>query len=109
MSATLPKPPTEISANGKEVWAWAAALSAATHRAHEIRTLRKEIRTREQECGACFWWMKSRDCPRETNVGGRRAGPSMKAPICTKFQMNAHDVEDIAKKKARLTELEAKP
>ena len=48
----------------------------------------KSIKSRR--CGSCFWWMKSRDCPRERNVNGYSRGPSMNSTIalrCSKYQL----------------------
>ena len=101
----LPKLPTEISNDGREVWAWAAELGKAAQKAARIRALRQHIYQRPTECGACQHWMKSRDCPRETNVNGRNRGPSMKAPICSKFLINRRDAANIEKMQAQLLEL----
>lgn len=38
-------------------------------------------------CGSCFFWMKSRDCPREKNVGGMSRGPSCNERVCPKFKI----------------------
>lgn len=37
------------------------------------------------KCGDCYFWMKSRDCPREKNINGQTCGPSMGAAACDKF------------------------
>lgn len=37
-------------------------------------------------CGECYWWMKSRDCPREHNVKGMSRGPSCNDATCDKFK-----------------------
>ena len=36
-------------------------------------------------CGGCYWWMKSRRCPREKNVNGWNRGPSMNSPVCKEY------------------------
>ena len=36
-------------------------------------------------CGSCYWWMKSRSCPREKNVNGWNRGPSMNDPACKEY------------------------
>lgn len=41
---------------------------------------------RAPQCGDCHWWMKSRDCPREKNVGGMTRGPSAGGTPCNKYQ-----------------------
>lgn len=90
-----PPLPREVSGNGSEIWAWGAALSAWSQRQQRIRDLRGAIFQRQRECGACQRWM-TRSCPKETNTNGRQQGPSMKAPICNQFEMNAHDAERIS-------------
>lgn len=69
-------------------------VSAEIHRKDEQR--RELARLRESsrdKCGNCHYWMKSSDCPREKNVGGRRTGPSMNAPICSKFTPDSQALE----------------
>jgi len=80
-----PKIPTDISNSGKEIWDWAANLSAYRHRQDKIRDLQSDIRTIGSECGDCDKWMKSGQCPRERNVNGRNVGPSCSRPICSQF------------------------
>lgn len=46
-------------------------------------------------CGECYWWMKSRDCPREHNVKGMSRGPTCDAAVCDKFK--AKDEETAAR------------
>ena len=46
-----------------------------------------------RKCGGCFWWMKSRDCPREHNVAGQSKGPSCGASICTKYRPTDNQLE----------------
>lgn len=46
-----------------------------------------------RECGNCFFWMKSRDCPYERNVGGVTRGPSMSHVACGKFRITQQAVE----------------
>lgn len=38
-----------------------------------------------KKCGNCRHWM-TRQCPRETNVNGRKHGPSSGGSPCTSFQ-----------------------
>lgn len=80
-----PTLPAHISSDGREVWAWADALSKHTHRIHKMRELRQEIFSTGRECGDCDKWMKSRECPRERNVDGMSRGPSCGASICSAF------------------------
>lgn len=37
-------------------------------------------------CGECYYWMKSRECPREHNVRGMSRGPSSGDATCAKFK-----------------------
>lgn len=39
------------------------------------------------KCGQCAFWMCSRLCPRERNVGGMSRGPSVNAHGCGKFKL----------------------
>lgn len=43
--------------------------------------------TDRSRCGNCFFWMKSRECPREHNVNGYMRGPSSGDPACGKLQL----------------------
>ena len=48
--------------------------------------------SKEKQCGRCYWWMKSNDCPQERNVNGWNKGPSggsLLARSCSKFQRNS--------------------
>ncbi len=49
-------------------------------------------------CGSCYFWMKSRECPRERNVDGMSRGPSCEAPICGKFRQTNSSLEITAQK-----------
>ena len=97
-----PQLPTHVSPDGCEIWDWAAKLSEHTHRQDKIRQLKAEI-TKPLRCGDCYWWMKSRDCPREVNVGGRNRGPSMNDRPCGKMQETS---QSIALRESRKIELE---
>lgn len=62
-------------------------FSDRLHRADAARKHLDEMRCRATPvCGSCFFWMKSRDCPREHNVNGYNRGPSMSASPCSKFK-----------------------
>lgn len=89
-----PSIPRDISPDGREVWDWAARLSAYTHRQDELRRLTKEISQIGTKCGDCYNWMKSSLCPRETrNNAGRRVGPSMNEFVCSNFQEDARQTK----------------
>jgi hypothetical protein len=45
------------------------------------------------ECGNCFFWMKSRECPRERNVAGASRGPSSLDRACDKFRIEKRIVD----------------
>ena len=44
-------------------------------------------------CGECYFWMKSRDCPRERNINGMSRGPSCDDSTCDKFKAKDADTE----------------
>lgn len=46
-----------------------------------------------RECGNCYFWMKSRDCPREHNVNGQTRGPSCSDVACGKFKIQDRVLE----------------
>lgn len=81
----LPKPPTQVSSSGLEIWDWADRFSNALHRHEEERRLSAAIRDVGRGCGDCEHWMKSRECPRESNANGQQHGPPMSGPICGNF------------------------
>lgn len=83
-----PELPAHISANGAEIWDWAAKFSDWTHKQARIRELNADILRIGLECGSCKQWM-TRSCPKERNVNGHNRGPSMKAPKCGQFVMAA--------------------
>lgn len=45
-------------------------------------------------CGSCFFWMKSRLCPREKNVGGMSRGPHSGEQACPKFQITQGSIDN---------------
>lgn len=74
------------------------AFSDEMHR--RIRQQEEFERLRESarpHCGGCYWWMKSRDCPRERNVGGISRGPGSGASPCAKFTASAAHARAIEK------------
>ncbi len=70
-------------------------ISKIAHLKDKVMEARFSARLR---CGVCYFWMKSRDCPRERNVDGMSRGPSCEAPICGKFQQTNSSLEIIARK-----------
>ena len=100
-----PSLPRHVSANGAEIWGWADRLSEWQQREQKIADLRADIAQRARECGSCRFWMCGSDCPREYHDKGRPRGPSMKAPICGKYEMKAYDVKRQAERQAELAEL----
>jgi len=44
-------------------------------------------------CGECYFWMKSRDCPRERNINGMSRGPSCDDSTCDRFKAKDADTE----------------
>ena len=80
-----PMLPQQVSPSGRELWDWATRFSDHIHRRDEIARLTREIAQIGRTCGDCYSWMKSRECPREKNVGGISRGPSCKEPICKQF------------------------
>jgi hypothetical protein len=77
--------PSDISADGREVWDWASKFSEHVHRQDEIRRLSSDLARRGNRCGDCAKWMKSRACPKEQNIGGMSRGPSSDSPKCGQF------------------------
>lgn len=71
-----------IEADGRRV-------RAQCHLDEAIR-LERAIQPR---CGNCYWWVKSRDCPREHNVNGQTRGPSCDGMPCHKFQESSRVAE----------------
>ena len=102
----IPKPPSEISSDGREIWDWAARLSAQAQRADEVRRLSQQIKNAETQCGSCAHWM-TRQCPREqhSNKTGRSAGPSSQSLKCNEFAMTAYQAKSLEAAKAKLSTL----
>ena len=95
-----PQLPQHISNDGREVWDWASRLSDQVHRQDEIRRTRSDLSRIGTRCGDCSHWMKSRQCPREQNIGGRRTGPSCEGLVCSDFALDHF----AAKRRDELTE-----
>lgn len=102
---SAPELPATISPNGKEVWDWAAKFSEHVHRQDKIHKLKAEIAA-PLRCGDCYWWMKSRDCPREVNVNGRYRGPSAGDTPCAKMQETKQSIDLRDERRAALRKLE---
>lgn len=76
------------------------AFNKFSEQVHGIDLQRKHmqhLRERAQKnCGHCYWWMKSRDCPREKNVGGMSRGPSCSGLPCEKFRSTDDHAASVA-------------
>jgi hypothetical protein len=73
----IPELPSQLSSDGRELWAWAESAAAAMNRQIERSRLVNEIARIGKHCDDCDKWMKSSQCPAERNENGRRRGPSM--------------------------------
>ena len=102
----VPPLPTEISPDGREVWDWAARLSAQAQKADEVKRLTKQIQNAETQCGSCAHWM-TRQCSREqhNNKTGRNTGPSSQSLKCEKFAMPPRQAKELEAAKAKLSKL----
>lgn len=62
-----------------------------------IAQLRDKVRVaadaKRNRCGGCDHWMKSRQCPKERNVGGMSRGPSCDDLACSSFSITAREIE----------------
>lgn len=108
--AEIPSLPREISVDGREIWDWAAKLSAEVHRRDEIAKLRVQIRNAETQCGNCADWM-TRACPREvhSNKTGRSTGPSSQSIKCQQFRMTAYGARELEAARTKLAALTTPP
>jgi hypothetical protein len=104
-----PTLPTEISPDGKEIWDWADRFSKHVHRQDRIAKLTREIAKIGRVCGDCSNWMKSRQCPKEHNVGGISRGPSCEGPTCKSFVETSAATTRRDQLSAELAALEMKP
>lgn len=84
-----PQLPASVSNDGRELWDWAGSMSQWIHREARRAELLRGIRECGTQCGDCYKWMHSRECPRERPGTGKRSGysvgPSMSEPICNQF------------------------
>lgn len=78
---------------------WDRKRLAAIQRREELATLKRQA---TPHCGDCYYWMKSRDCPRERNVNGMSRGPSSGGLPCVKFLGTASFNDSCAKYAAAL-------
>lgn len=101
-----PKPPQQISGDGREIWDWAARFSAHTYRVDEMRRLNADIRKIGTRCGDCDKWMKSSQCPMEWNENGRQRGPSCEDTTCAQFMETTSASERRESLKAELQKIE---
>ena len=104
----IPSLPTNVSPDGREIWDWAAKLSAEVHRRDETRRLAIQIRNSETLCGNCADWM-TRACPREShsNTTGRSTGPSSLSLKCQQFRMTGYRARELEAAKQKLAALQA--
>ena len=100
------RPPAEMSADGREVWAWADRLSERVHLTDELRRAREQLHNTLNTCGSCASWM-TRGCPRERhdNRTGRSAGPSCGAIKCNEFIMSPLNAMTVPLDEAKIAEL----
>jgi len=79
-----PPLPTHVSADGRELWDWAAKAAETCGRNVRIAQLREQIAKRR--CGGCRCWMTDK-CPREQRGpnGQTMKGPHMFAPPCSYY------------------------
>lgn len=75
------------------ICAWDEARMQAEAKSRHLRDL--QVRA-TKNCGNCAHWMRSRSCPRETNVNGWNRGPSMNASPCEKFTSSPEHVKAVA-------------
>lgn len=76
-------------------------LSELAQRKDEERRLSAAMQAR---CGHCFWWMKSRNCPREHNVNGMTRGPDAGGTPCGKFESTGAHIEAVGRYYAFIAE-----
>ncbi len=62
------------------------AAMAASEALHKEDERQREAFARRPRCGNCYFWLKSRDCPREKNVNGQSRGPSCNGSPCEKYR-----------------------
>ena len=81
---------------------WAGKWSSAIHKLDADRRRLENLRARSaHQCGNCYWWMKSRDCPIDNQ---RKGFPSMNYPGCGKFQATSDALAATAEIKAWATQ-----
>lgn len=88
----------------EDVWDWAGKFSENVHNIDKIRKLSADA-FKPLSCGDCYWWMKSRDCPREKNVNGQTRGPSSGGFPCPKMQQTKQSIEHRSSLRAEITRL----
>lgn len=80
-------------------------LSEISSRMHMLQIQQEKLDNFERrECGNCFYWMKSRMCPRERNVKGMTRGPSCSGLPCKKFAREEHLERLIKEQKYKVSE-----
>ena len=84
-------------------------LSEVSSRVHMLSIEQDKLNMLERKvCGNCFYWMKSRLCPREANVKGMTRGPSSSGSPCEKFAMGEHYKISIEEQKNKVLEAKKK-
>lgn len=98
---------SEISADGREVFDWAARFSDRVHTLDELKRLRTQVHNARSTCGSCAAWMTDA-CPREQhdNRTGRKQGPSSMAVKCDRFSMSAGSASSVVKAEEKIATLQ---
>jgi hypothetical protein len=81
------------------------AWDTERQRQEQIAEIERDIRSIGRRCGDCNNWMKSRQCPRERNVGGMSRGPSCESLICPSFEIASSATRRKADLEVRLTKI----
>ena len=87
------------------IFDWIMTLSEISSKRHMLKIEQDRLNEFERKkCGNCFYWMKSRLCPREKNVKGMTMGPSISGLPCEKFEMGEYHNRLIEKQKSKVFE-----
>jgi len=84
-------------------------LSEHFQRIDQIKKLSASISDLAPRCGLCYFWMMSRECPREKNINGYSQGPSCDGFPCEKFSEKKYVTELRDARKAELAALVGQP
>lgn len=82
------------------------AISRGRFLRDEIARLRNEQFHAERKCGSCALW-RTRGCPFERNVNGRKSGPLSEDVKCGKWMPSAGHLERATANRARIAEMTA--